>query len=327
MFLIAYKNKNDYISFYKKQKNIPIFSSPWWLDSVCGEDSWDVILVKDSNNVIKASFPFYIQNTLLGNRITMPVLTQKLGTYILYDYDDLSITKKIGYENEINQVIIDALPKVGSINISFNQDNKNWLQYFWNGFMQKTNYSYKIHDIKNKETINNLYKNIKKYKKYDINKLKEFFIFKYDLSFDAFYKYFENAINDRYDSVSIPKDKLRNLVFSIKENKQGDIFYVTDRSDNICATSLTVWDNDSAYYLMSMRDSKNKTTGSTEFMVYNIIEYVSMFANSFDFEGSMMKGVEKSYRYYGSNMTEYYNISKNISLRFKIYEFIKSLFK
>ncbi|MDR1239289.1 MAG: hypothetical protein LBK27_04170, partial [Treponema sp.] len=52
------------------------------------------------------------------------------------------------------------------------------------------------------------------------------------------------------------------------------------------------------------------TSGGTEFLVDQTIQYVSQFVDRFDFEGSMIKGVEESFRYYGAHQTEYYQIFK-----------------
>jgi len=38
-------DKELYREFCKVEDNIPIFSKDWWMDAVCGEDKWDVILI------------------------------------------------------------------------------------------------------------------------------------------------------------------------------------------------------------------------------------------------------------------------------------------
>ena len=38
-------SKEKYIIFAESEANLPIFSKPWWLDSVCGIDDWDVAIV------------------------------------------------------------------------------------------------------------------------------------------------------------------------------------------------------------------------------------------------------------------------------------------
>ena len=44
-------NKEKYRKFCQKEKDIPIFSKDWWLDSVCGENGWDVVLFEKGGEI------------------------------------------------------------------------------------------------------------------------------------------------------------------------------------------------------------------------------------------------------------------------------------
>ena len=66
-----------------------------------------------------------------------------------------------------------------------------------------------------------------------------------------------------------------------------------------------------------MRKNEYRNSGGTEFLLDETIKYVSQFVNTFDFEGSMIQGVEESFRWYGAHQTEYYNISKDNRLLYK----------
>jgi hypothetical protein len=171
-------NKQRYIQFCAEHPGIPIFSQPWWLDAVC-PDQWDVVLIEKSNNII-ASFPYYktkIRN--IFTHIGMPPLTQKLGPYIVYDANKTTEYKKIGYEHEIYDAIIDALPKSDSFAINFDWKYKNWLPFYWRGFKQTTRYTYILDDISNYDYIIG---NFAKNKKQKIQKAKNLLDFKTDLS-------------------------------------------------------------------------------------------------------------------------------------------------
>jgi len=52
--------KITYLQFCEKEKEIPIFSQPWLLDSVCGIDGWDILIVKRGNE-IAATMPFQVR--------------------------------------------------------------------------------------------------------------------------------------------------------------------------------------------------------------------------------------------------------------------------
>lgn len=311
--------KQRYLQFCVEHPDIPIFSRAWWLDAVCPARhtaGWEVILIEKHNNVI-ASFPYCKRKSKKGFMyIEMPPLTQKLGPYIVYD--DIHKTnknKKISYEHSIYQEIIEKLPKHDFFNMSFDWKYKNWLPFYWNGFNQTTRYTYILNNIKNHDEV---LKNYSKGKKQPLQKAKNYLSLKFDLPKDEFYLYFLDVIDKRGENMHFQKELFFRIYDAAVLNNSGKVFYCADKENNIHAINFIVWDNECAYYLLAMRNKNFNTSGGTEFLVHETIKYVSQFVDKFDFEGSMIKGVEESYRHYGSAQTEYYTISKcaNPVLRF-----------
>jgi hypothetical protein len=308
-------NKQRYMQFCLEHPDIPIFSQPWWLDAVC-PDQWDVILIEKNGRII-ASFPYYKTKiktifTLIG----MPPLTQKLGPYLVYDANKVAEHKKIGYEHEMYDAIIDALPKSDSFSINFDWKYKNWLPFYWRGFKQTTRYTYILDGI---EDYDHIISNFAKNKKQKIQKARNGLDFKTDLSRDLFYAYFDDVVRERGEEVGFSRILFDRLYEAVYEHHAGRTFYCTDSEDNIHAINLTVWDKECAYYLIAMRKKEYNTSGGTEFLVAETIKQVSQAVNRFDFEGSMIKGVEESFRYYGAHQTEYYQISRITNLVLGVY--------
>ena len=312
-------NKEKYREFYVAHPDICVFSAPWWLDAVAG-DAWDVILIEEGGAIV-ASFPYVYAKGKLGiKKIEMPPLTQKLGPYIVYD-KNISYTTKIGYEHKIYQQIIDALPEYDEFTINFDQQYKNWLPFYWNGFEQTIRYSYRIYDIKNYESVFDAFT---KEKKKEIRKAAKELIVCYDLEPNAFYSYFEDTIHERKDSVSYSRQLFYRLYDMVYKKKAGRVFYCIDKDKRIHSVQFLIWDNNTAYALIGMRMKGYNTSGGTEFIIYEMIKYASQFVDVFDFEGSMIKGVEQSYRYFGTQQTEYYSISQVNNKLLRLYRALRS---
>ncbi|NLM49160.1 MAG: hypothetical protein GX198_10280 [Epulopiscium sp.] len=64
-------NKEKYRELCSINKDIPIFSRDWWMDAVCGQDNWDVLLVESDGEII-ASLPYYIKKRWNLRYITQP---------------------------------------------------------------------------------------------------------------------------------------------------------------------------------------------------------------------------------------------------------------
>lgn len=306
-----FENKNEYKSFYEKHTDIPIFSSPWWLDVTAGIKNWDVVIIKNNNNQIIATFPFYYIKGKRGfSTITQPMLTQKLGPYLVYEKNMTSNQSRVAYENDIYTKIIEQLPSFTNFFITCDQKVRNWLAFSWNGFIQTTNYSYRIYNIKDHDKVFTEFTGKKRtsIKKAIKNELK----IKYDLSPELFYDYFQECVAERNEKVLYSKDYFTNIVRASYEHNQGKILYCVDVNNNIQAECFIIWDNECAYYLIAMRKELYKNSGGTEFLVFEAIKYASQFVDIFDFEGSMMKGIEEAYRTYGSEQTQTFSISKTV---------------
>ncbi|MDR0845251.1 MAG: GNAT family N-acetyltransferase, partial [Tannerella sp.] len=61
-------SKDAYHTLCRTEESIPIFSQEWWLDAVCGESNWDVLLTEE-NNRVQAAWPLYMP---LRGIVTMP---------------------------------------------------------------------------------------------------------------------------------------------------------------------------------------------------------------------------------------------------------------
>ena len=73
-------NKETYRQFCEREKSLPIFSQPWYLDMVCGEKNWDVLIVRKGTD-IAASMPYQLKRQFGFQLARMPKLTGYLGPY------------------------------------------------------------------------------------------------------------------------------------------------------------------------------------------------------------------------------------------------------
>ena len=312
------KSTDEYREFYQKHDDICVFSAPWWLD-VVAPDEWDAILINENKEDV-ASFVYTI-NTRTKMRlkyIEMPPLTQKLGPYIDYG-NRVAQDRRIIFENKIFETVIDELPEFDYFRMMFDQQYSNWLPFCWHGYSQTTRYSYVITDLSD---MNKVKSGFAKSKKYLLNHANNLSV-KCDIPANDFYDYFNNAISERGGKVAYSRELFCDIYKTVYDNRQGKAFYCVDGNGNIQAEALIVWDNNSAYYLCAMRKEEYKSTGATELLTYKMIEYVSSFVNRFDFEGSMMKGVEASYRNYGSDQKQYFDIYKTNNKILKIMQAIR----
>lgn len=312
-------NKEAYRKLcYQEDCTIPIFSRGWWLDAVAN-DEWEVALVyKDGS--IYASLP-YVKKSKFGLvTISQPMLTQTLGPWIKPVKGKYST--RLSREKELMGELIDQLPIYARYQQSWSSTVTNWLPFYWRGFRQTSFYTYVIEDIKNaEETI----KNFEGRKRTSIRKSKAEVEIIYDLSPEEFYENHVYTLEKQGELISYPKNAFMSIYKAVEEQGCGKIIGAVDKENKLHAAIFLVWDNEKAYVLITTIDSDFKRYGAASYVILESIRYASRFVNKFDFEGSMIESVERSYRQFGAKQESYSHITRTPSRILKFLDFIREV--
>ncbi len=300
-------NKDKYREFCRNEKDIPIFSKDWWMDAVCENQNWDVLLIEKDGLVI-ASMPIFKKKKYGIQYITQPKLTQTNGIYIKYP-DNLKYEKKLSYENEICDEMINKIEQLDIVlyQQQFYYNFTNWLPFYWRKFEQTTNYTYVIEDLSD---IDIVYSNFSHAKRKNIKKAMKEVEVKFDLSSKDFYNNHMMTLKKQNANINYSYNLFKNIYDITYEKESGKSIYAVDEYGNIHAAIFFVWDDNSAYDLVSTIDPDYRSSGAASLLIYEAIKYIADKTKKFDFEGSMIENVEKSFRQFGAIQRPYFSISK-----------------
>lgn len=311
-------NKDKYRALCAREPSIPVFSKDWWLDSVA-EDNWDVVLVEKGNEII-ASLPFVIKKRFGFRVITMPVLTQNLGPWLRPSTAKYS--KKLAEEKDLLQELYTQLPSYDHYHQNWHLSRTNWLPLYWLNYNQTVRYTYVIPDLSNIETV---VKEFEHSKRKNIKKSEKIVKVVFDISAYDFYENHKMTLQKQGQKISYSYEVFSSLYINGYAQNSARTIAAYDEDGNLHAALFVVWDNNSAYDLISTIDPDFRTFGAASLLVQEIIRYVSQFVNKFDFEGSMIEPVERSFRQFGAIQTPYFSISKTNSKLLKVYKCLQSL--
>ena len=311
------ERKSEYRIFCKHEKSIPIFSKDWWLDAVCGDDNWDVIIIKKGQDIV-ATLPYYLTKGRLFTTIGMPSLTQTLGPWLRVSKtkyaDILSEQKKLMTE------IIIQLPPFDYFVQNFHYSITNWLPFSWKGFSQTTLYTYVIENLTDLDLVwRSFQANIRS----DVRKAQKCVKIKRDLDVDTFLNV--SALTFQRQGRLLPYSRafVHRLDMACKEQDACQIFYALDSRNRIHAVAYIVWDDNSAFYLMGGGDPALRNSGATSLVMWEAIQFASTVTKKFDFEGSMIEPVERFFRAFGARQIPYFNINK-ITTKYKMMSYGKT---
>jgi len=318
------QRKYKYKLFCEEEISVPIFSQPWWLDAVAEDGMWDVAVVEKGGK-IWATMPYYIRKRYGFTFITMPKLTQTLGPYIKYPQGQ-KYYKKLSWEKELRDELIDQLPLFDYFYQQWNHSVNNWLPFYWRGFSQTTRYTYVIQESIKIEDFDDLIENdIRRRRRRKAEKTGIIIIESNDV--DVLYQLICQTFGRQGIQVPFSLALINKLYKACKANAAAKILVAKDQSNNDIAANLLVADKSSVYYLLGGIRTDKKDLGGMDVVQHESIKYALSEGKNFDFEGSMLEGVEKYFRSFGAIQKPYFAISKTNSRALKAYQAAKDILK
>lgn len=277
-----------------------LFEQPWWLDIVA-QDEWQEVVVEETGEIV-GRLPFCFRD----NSIELPTLTQTCGIWIKESEqgvnDSLSREKKIIFE------LLGQLPKFKSFKVAFDTSRQYFLPFLWKGFKVSPRISYRISDLADADKI---YGNFSKTVKKNIKSAKK----KVEISTISDVNVLLNIMDKTFAAQGRKYPVSREIVSRIVEEcdrrGNGKMYTAVDRQGNVHACSYFVYDENVFYYLIAGTDSEYRSSGAQTLILWEAIQYAAQVSKIFDFEGSMVEGIETFFRRFGGTPVVYYEISRD----------------
>lgn len=284
-----------------------VFEQPWWLQAVTG-GNWKEILVHDKNTII-ARLPVCYSKS--KKSITMPLLTQTCGIWMKMNLDG-SLNEKNKQVKMIIDKILDQIPPSMSIKIALDTSLQYFLPFYWKGFSIIPKVSYRIEDLTNLDIVfRNFSQNIKR----DIKSAEKKLYIKEDISVEILMDIMKKTFEAQNRHYPIPFHIVESIVKESQRNNAGKMFYALDAEENIHACAYFVYDKNVFYYLIGGKDSKYKNSNAQTLILWKAIQYASTVSSIFDFEGSMVEGIETYFKRFGGRPVVYYEVHRQSLIR------------
>jgi hypothetical protein len=88
------------------------------------------------------------------------------------------------------------------------------------------------------------------------------------------------------------------------------MLFAVDEADRVHAVTYAVWDENGAYYLLGGGHPELRSSGAGSLLMWEAIMRARAVTDVFDFEGSMLKPVERFFRAFGGCQTPYLYVSR-----------------
>ena len=287
---------------------IPLFHSPFWLDAVCG-NNWDVALLEKDHR-IEASLPYFFSENQKKMQLPMPPLTQFLGPWIAPN--ELKTTSRIRREIELLAALEELLPAAVSYHQNWQYKMTNWLPFYWKDYQQTTRYTYVIRDTKD---IQKVWTEFRENVRREIRKAERNIEIQKGNDIEEMYRLIGMTFRKQGKSTPYDYALLERTVQAAINHHAGEILFAIDGSNRKVAVSFFAWDDESVYYIAGGLDHEANAGGAMSLLIWSGIKYAAQHGKIFDFEGSMLPGVEKFFRGFGGEQQPFFQVSKTTMTR------------
>jgi hypothetical protein len=299
--------------FYRRaclsEKGIPLFSQPWWLDAVVGDQGWDVAAV-ESDGKLLASMPYVFRRRLGFDLSTQPPLTQALGPWLRPS--SAKSAKSMSQQKDLMEALVGQLPPFDHFSQNWHHGQTNWLPFYWKGFKQTTRYTYVLAELGDEEA---LWKGLNQNIRTDIRKASERFSLSVrdDLGLPAFLDLNRKVFARQGKTLPYPESLVHRLDQACESRGCRKILIAQDAQGRAHAGVYLVWDENSAFYLMGGGDPELRGSGATSLCMWEAIRHSAKVTRRFDFEGSMLEPVERFFRAFGAAQVPYFQVHRTRS--------------
>ncbi len=298
---LEYLNKKEYQEWNKFVEISPegsIFSKSWYLNALDVE--YQILTIKEKN-IIKAGIVL-AKNEI--NTYSNPIFDKYLG--ILFEPNSNNLQKYISHKYKSMNLISKELKKYISFDYYFHPNFNNWIPLSWSNFTQQTRYTYRIDNSLSFEEIE---KNFHSKLKNDIkNAIKNSIKIKYNIPFEEFWDIINKTYLRQGSKAPFSKEKLENFINRLIEKNAFFSMGAYDKDNKAIAVLGIIYEKKSSYLLLNGIDIKRQIRGSNALIIKESIKYFHNKCDFYDFEGSMLPGVEEFYRKFGGELTSYYKI-------------------
>lgn len=304
--------KTKYISLTATRDDIPIFMHPWWLDAVVENGAWDAIVVEEAST-ISAAFLYVVKSKGPFKAVGMPGLTPFLGWWFAKDTD----------QHKAATQLMGMLPKHDKFYMQMNYEVFG-TEFDETGFKKEVLHTYVLSGIKDHERT---YANFKQRVKGEIKKAEGNIHINESNDVDGLYALCRMSYERQGKKMDFSLELVKSIYHAAINNNSGILLTAQDSEGNLHAGTLIVWDHDRAYYLLNGGNPTLRSSGANSLLIWEAIKRVSKFADKFDFEGSMIPGVEKYIQGYNPEKKQYALYTRTNSMLVAAAENIKGTLK
>jgi len=276
-----------------------LFQEPWWLEAVA-PGAWQVAEVRRGGHLV-ARMPYLPKRKMGMTLVTAPKLTPVLGPCVCLA--EAKAANRLSREHALLEELLRQLPTCAYSSIPCHPNVANMLPFHWNSYASEVRYTCQLRDLSDPDAIwAGFRENIRR----EVRKAERQLDVRNDLPLERFWAIHERTIRRARGGMLYSFGLVRRIDDACSRRNARKVFFAVDAQDRIHAVNYLVWDERCAYYLMGGSDPELRGSGAVSLLMWHAIRHAARTSAVFDFEGSMIRPIERFFRAFGGTLTPYY---------------------
>lgn len=279
-----------------------LFEEPWWLEAVA-PGRWGEVLIRHGGQV-QARLPYTLEKRFGLTLVLPPPLTPCLGPWIRPLEGRYS--QQLSTSQELVGELLAGLPRFDYYRQNCSPLLTDWLPYFWRGFDCNVLYTYRLEDVRDTARLwTELRENVRR----EIRKAGRRLEIRDDLGLEHFHQLWTSTFARQGKPAPCTLEFLRRLDQACESRQSRSMLFARDAGGRVHAAVYLVWDQHATYYLMGGGDPDLRSSGATSLLLWEAITRASGRTQAFDFEGSVIRPVERFFRAFNARQVPFFQLS------------------
>ena len=301
-----------YDAFVEASPQGSVFCASWWLDAVAA-GSWRPNSVGEGDR-ITAAWPTVVRASRLGPVHSGAPLTPFLGP--LFEPADTSEARRHAGELASLERLLEGLGPYAHLEARCNPAFDYWTPLHWHGFTQTTHYTWRLGLGDIEAAWAGLRENVRR----EVRKARKRGVTVEEGSLEELLG-LQRLTAERQGHVEAAergRETIRRLDPEAARRGVRSILLARDEEGRVHAGAYIVWDSRFSYYLLGGSDETLRTSGAGSLVLWSALEAAAERGTGFDFEGSMLRPVERYFRSFGGAPAPYSLVRNTRSRVFRI---------
>ncbi len=279
-----------------------LFHEPWWLDAVA-PGAWEEVTVERDGETI-ARLPYLPVRRFGLRTLVAPPLCNRLGP--LVDAGEGKYVRRLSREGEAVGELLELLPRHDVFRQSLRPELLSWYPLHRAGARVEPRISYVLDDLSDLDAV---WADVRSEARRTIRKAEAALtVTEDDDGADLAVMAAATFARQRRD-LPFGADLLHRVVRATLERGRGLVLTARDEHDQAHASVFVAWEADRAWYLVGGADPALRSSGATSLLLWEAVKRSADHVPRFDFEGSMVPGIERSFRNFGGRQETYHAVT------------------